>query len=913
MEYKPLLTGMNSENSTQGTIAAKKTALPIDFKRFLGVVLVSWYWILLSVLISLAVAFLYLQFTLPIYSIKSALVVNEEDNSSSEILDKLNIVKKTPINFFNELNAIRSEDLVTQTVDSLGLNVTYFIKGKFRDKELYKECPVRIVFDSAGYTGDHNEIAVKYTQDGHFDLREGNTSVDVLYDTWITKPYGRFKILYTSDPSSPNNLLLKEITVRMKAPEYTVRGILSDFKATSSDGRTSVMDLSYKDNIPDRGIDMMNTLIRIYYRNKLKNIDVSAQKTRDFIDKHKSDLMGDLHSVDSSVENIKQDNNVIDLPAEAHSFEDQKNVVDKNIDEMMNRRRALINLRYLLLNSRYQIIVPLDIRDNLLEGLIGQYNTLVQKLETQEKVQELGSSNPFLVQTIVELQALKGRMLDVLNRISTTLDTDLDLAKKTQANNVARLKKLPDVNSKITDVKRGYDVLQNMYLFLFQKGIENEISVYNESNKSKILVAPYASTQPISPVRNYIYGLWLLIGLLIPLLILLIQQLLITRIVNESDIKMITDIPVLGIISRVDGERLRNGYIAISSNIRTGISEQFRMLRTNLEFVKFVDNKRVISLTSSESGEGKTFVSLNLGLILALGTKRVVVVEFDLRKPRMAEFMRIKDINGVSDYLQGRVDLKDVIKPSGINSNLFIANCGQAPSNPGDLLAYPATGKMIEELQTMFDIVIIDTPPLGLVSDALILSKHAGLNLFIVRQAHTTKRQLKEFHELYAEGKINNPAIVFNGVGYLKQYGYYYNPNKEYEKKLSEYGPKQYADSKEGERRSHSGQSRRSYGAENRGGYGGESRRGYGNEPRGYGDEPRRSSSGKQQRSGYGEPRGGYGNEPRGGYGEPRRGYGNEARGSYGYRENESRGRGYGYGYGYAPQKRKGFLSFFKR
>gem|GEM_PF-670905 len=894
MDYQPLKTGTNVTQSPP-LVTGRSSGVQFDVKRFWAVSIANWYWILLSVLIALSIAFFYIQITRPIYAIKSALVVNEDENSNSEILDKLNIVKKTPVNFFNEMNAIHSEDLVTQTVDTLNLNVHYFIKGKLHDNELYSNCPIRVVFDSTGYRGDRNEFTVKYTSDGHFDLREHEKSADVSFDSWISRPYGRFKIIYANDPNSPNKYLLNEINVKINSVETSVREILTDFKVTSTDGRTSVMDLTYKDNIPDRGVDFLNTLIRIYYRNKLKNIDLGAQKTRDFIDRHKADLMGDLRSVDSSVENIKATNNVVDLPAEANTFAVEKNVLNKNIDEMLARRKALINLRYLLQNSRYQIIVPLDIRDNILEGLINDYNVQVKRLETQEKVQELGASNPFMVQTLVELEALKRRMLDVLNRISSTLDTDIEVAKKTQSENLAHIKNIPSIDRSINEVKRGYDVLQNMYLFLFQKGIENEISVYNESNKSKILIAPYASSSPISPVRNYIYGLWFVIGLLIPLIILLILQLLIYKIVNESDIKMVTDIPVLGIISRVDPDRLRNGYIAISSSVRTGISEQFRMLRTNLEFMHFTNNRRVISVTSSESGEGKTFISLNLGLILALGTKRVVVVEFDLRKPRLAEFMRIKDVNGVSEYLAGKADLKDVIKPSGINSNLYIANCGQVPPNPGDLLAYPSCTRLIDELQEMFDIVIIDTPPLGIVSDALVLSKLAGLNLFVVRQAVTTKKQLKEYSDICKSGRIHNPAIVFNGVGYLKQYGYYYNPNKEYEDKFADYSPKQ----------SRSYSSERSYGSSNRGAYGSRSY-GYSSERRA--ERPERRSERPDSR--YERPE----RKPERSYGREQSSpkyYGDEPRKNREYGPNRGYGRGYrDYG---PPPPRKSFLSFFKK
>lgn len=277
MDYQPLRTGSTNSNSAT-LVTGKRQTVPFDFRRYAAVVAVNWYWVLLSVLIALTIAFLYIQVTRPVYAIKSALVVNEDENSNSDILDKLNLVKKTPVNFFNEMNAIHSEDLVSQTVDSLNLNVSYFVKGKLHDNELYNESPIRIVFDSTGYRGDHTEFTVKYTSDGHFDLRENNHSEDVSNNTWINKPYGRFKILYAYDQTSPNKYLMDEITVKIKATEYTVRAILNDFKVTSTDGRTSVMDLNYSDNIPDRGIDFLNTLIRIYYRNKLRNLDLGRKK-----------------------------------------------------------------------------------------------------------------------------------------------------------------------------------------------------------------------------------------------------------------------------------------------------------------------------------------------------------------------------------------------------------------------------------------------------------------------------------------------------------------------------------------------------------------------------------------------------------------------------------------------------------
>lgn len=791
MESQPIANNMTMGTSVPGTpaTAAKSSGGgQFDIKLYLGALLGNWYWILISILVALFCAVIYLEIAQPVYSIRAAILVNEESNSGSEILDKLNIVKKEPVDFFNEMNTLRSEELVGQTVDSMQLFISYFLRGNLHDKELYKDCPVRIVFDSMGYRGTYTEFSVKYITDGHFDLREGDKITDVMDDSWITRPYGRFKIEYTYNATTANkNYLLSEIIVRIKKPEYAVRSVLDNFNVTSDDGRTSMLDLSYKDNIPERGVDFLNYLIRIYYRDKLANINLAAERTRDFINSHKDELAQSLASVDSSVESIKIESGMSLEPGGGGSaIVTQQTVTRKTLDDLYTKRKSLINLRNLLLNSKYQIIVPLGLDDGILIGLVNQYNTLVQRLETQEKVQELGTYNPFLVQTLVELDNLKKRMLEVLGRISDEVNSDIEVTTKTETSVADKAKLMPNIDRKITEVKRGYDVLQNMYLFLYQKGIENEISVYNEANKSKVMVAPFAASLPISPIKNNIYAIAFLLGLLLPLLVMFVRQMLNKYILNEKDIKAITNIPIVGAISKVTEEEMRNNVIAVSPSVRTGIAEQFRMVRANMEFVPFENDQRIINIISSDSGEGKTFISLNIGIIMALSTKRVVIVELDLRKPRLASILNISNTNGVSEYLDGDIGIKDMLKPSGIHSNLYIANCGQVPPNPGDLLAYPSMKQMLQELQDMFDVVIVDTAPISMVSDALMISQYVGVNMCVVRQNYTTKKQVGELDQLHKVGKIHNPLIIFNSVEYLTKFGYYANPNRDYEEQLME-------------------------------------------------------------------------------------------------------------------------------
>lgn len=762
-----------------------------NIKRYVGTVIHYWYWFVLSLLLALIIAYIYLLIAKPVYLIKGSLLVDKEEQVvQSDILSKLDMggKKETTIDLYNEINLLRSEDLVQQAVDSLNLNVTYFTKYKLHEKELYHDCPIRVVFDSAGFIGDNASFSLRYTTDGRFNLTEGQRTRSVMYDTWITRPYGRFKIEYAYNlVPSEENYLLNDIQVVVNNRVVTTQRIINELEVTSADGRTSVLNLTYKDNIPERGIDIMNILLRAYFRSKYSGIDVNAQKARDFINKNKVDLMADLRGIDSAVEAVKMKNNVIDVDpgGAATTIVTERKTAQKQLDDLYIKKKALINLRNLLLNmDRYEIVVPIGIDDDILEALVNEYNNLVRRLGTEERVQELGNANPFLQRTLIELEALKRRILEVLARISEDINNDIEVTTRVENKQSDVARNIADADRQITELKRGYPILQNMYLKLFEKGIENEISFYNQTGKSKIMVSPYANSTPISPIARNIYLMALLLGLLIPAVVLLLKELLNQKILHEDDITSMTDIPVVGAITRESWEDHNTGdtNIAVRPSVRSGIAEQFRILRANLDFIEYTDDKRIINVTSSESGEGKTFVALNLGIIMALSTKRVIVVEFDLRRPRMADILNISNTSGLSEYLEGTVELQYIIKPSGIHSNLYVINCGQVPPNPGDLLTYPSTQTLLNKLQDMFDVVIIDTAPINIVSDAVVLSKYAGINMYVVRQGMTMKQDVKEFHQLVNDDKkVHTPVIVFNSVDYLLKYGYFSNPNKKYE------------------------------------------------------------------------------------------------------------------------------------
>ncbi|MBS1773702.1 MAG: polysaccharide biosynthesis tyrosine autokinase [Bacteroidetes bacterium] len=754
----------------------KQINTSFDFKRLLGTLLSNWYWFVLFVSVTLTAGFLYLRYTTPIYQINSSLLIDEnKDDAAQSVLSKLDPDNdKSQVNLFNEKVILQSHDLIYKVVDSLDLNIRFWALGRVKETEIYQECPIKIVFDTAGFKGGFLQLTVKQSTDGQFEITQNNVTEKVLYDTWVRKDYGHFKIVYNNGPGVNFGYLKStEFIVKMENIDYAVERISGSFAVTLNDGRTSLLDLAYTDNISARGIDFMNALIYFYRKNELENINLKAEKTRRFLKEKQATMKNDMKVMDSAQVDIQQQNEILDPKAQASEFLTAKTEGEGLMNELIAEKEAVAALKAnTLTNRRNQIIAGVSIKDANLLLLVGEYNQLIQKRE--QTARNSGPENPLLKEIDNEIYAKKVRIADACDKILDQLDMSLANAAKNVTELESKVKNTPTVERDLREANRGYEVIQSTFLILYQKEIENEISVNAATNKSKIVVVPRSSGAPISPVPRSIYGMMFLLGILIPGGFLVTREILNNKVINDHDIESLTNIPIVGTISRIESATNRENTIVVGPHIRTGVAEQFRLIRANLEFMASASNNRTFMITSSSSGEGKSFISINLGITMTLAKKRVVIMEFDLRKPKISQYLGLSNEGGISGYLAGMGGLETVLKASGIHENLYIANCGPVPPNPGELLVLPKTKQLFDELQEMFDIIIIDTAPIGLVSDALILSQYAGLNLFVVRQSYTVKDQVRMFDVLHKDGKIHNPGIIFNGVEFLKKYGYGY-------------------------------------------------------------------------------------------------------------------------------------------
>lgn len=755
-----------------------------DFKRLFGALLTNWYWFVLALSVTLTIAYLYLRYTTPEYAIYSSILIQQEDNSPAQsVLNRIDPRNdKSRVNLFNEKVILQSQDMIAKVVDSLDVNIRYWAIGRVKETELYKDCPIKVVFDEEGYQFGRRKITIRQIVEGQFELIEGEQSERVLYGTWIKRKWGRFKILYAEGPEVNRGYLEStDFIIQIDNLEDATGNMGGRLGVNLQDGRTSLLDLNYVDNIRERGVDFMNTLIYFYRKNELENITYTADKTKEFIEARQASIAKDLKELDSLTVDIQKENDVVDVKSETTDLMSKKTESEQEIEALKFKKQSIESLKNSLENpfdNSYEIIAGLDIGDGNVANLIAAYNKSVQEHEVLAR--NWGKAHPQLLDKESEIAALRKRIIDASNKVLVYTNRELAQIRQNAQETSEKLRQAPQIEKQIKDVNRNYPVLQDIYLLLYQKLVENQISVYAASNKSKVVVVPYASGVPIKPVPKRIYMMMFLLGALIPGSIIILREVLNNKVINENDIESQTTIPVIGSIGRVEGTDSKENTIVVGPHVRTGVAEQFRLIRANLEFMSNTKANRVYMITSSTSGEGKSFISINLGITMTLAKKRVIILEFDLRKPKIAHYLGIANDGGISSYLAGMCGLEGVIKATGIHENLYVANCGPIPPNPGELLVSDKTAQLFEELHEMFDVIIVDTAPIGMVSDALILSKFCTTNLFIIRQSYTVKDQVRMFDVLHKDGKIQNPAIIFNGVEFLRKYGYGYGGSSGY-------------------------------------------------------------------------------------------------------------------------------------
>ncbi|OKZ22263.1 MAG: tyrosine protein kinase [Bacteroides finegoldii] len=765
----------------------------INIQEILFRYLIHWPWFVVSVIVCVALAWGYLRLTTPVYNISATVLIKDEKkgggaNMSSE-LEKmgLNGFVSSSSNIENEIEVLKSRTLAREVVSSLGLFVTYMDEDKFPNKELYRTSPVLVSLtpQEADRLPQTMEIDMLLQPAGAMDVqvkvgkKEYRKHLEKLPAVFPTDE-GTVAFFANNDTLSslrPESVTTeRHITAYINRPFAVAKGYAGSLLITPTSKATSVVTVSLKNSNTQRGKDYIDKLLEMYNINANNDKNEVAQRTGEFIDERIDIISKELGSTERDLENFKRSAGITDLTSEAQIALTGNAEYEKKRVENQTQINLVMDLKKYLQGSEYEVLpANVGLQDAGVAGAIDRYNEMVA--ERKRLLRTSTESNPAIVNLTTSIRAMR-------SNIQTTLDATLKGLEITKADLIReasrysrRISDAPTQERQFVSIARQQEIKSGLYLMLLQKREENAIVLAAIANNAKIIDEAQADSTPISPKRMTIYLAALVFGIGIPVGVIYLIGLTKFKIEGRADVEKLTSLPVVGDIPLAD-EKM--GAIAVFENQNNLMSETFRNVRTNLQFM-LENGKNVILVTSTVSGEGKSFISANLAISLSLLGKKVVIVGLDIRKPGLNKVFNLpKKEYGITQFLtNSTVNLMDLVHHSDINKNLYILPGGTVPPNPTELLARDGLEKAVEILRKNFDYVILDTAPVGMVTDTLLIGRVADLSVYVCRADYTRKTEFTLINELAENNKLPNLCIVINGLDLQKKkYGYYYGYGK---------------------------------------------------------------------------------------------------------------------------------------
>ena len=755
--------------------------------------LIHWPWFVVSVIICVACAWGYLRLTTPVYNITATVLIKDDKKgggaSMSSELEKMGFdgFVSSSGNIENEIEVLSSRTLAREVVSSLGLFVTYMDEDRLPKRELYRTSPVLVSLtpQEADKLPQTMEVGMSLQPAGTMDVqirvgkKEYRKRFEKLPAVFPTNE-GTVAFFANNDTLSPirPESVIKErhITAYINRPFSVAKGYAGSLSIIPTSKATSVVTVSLKNSNTQRGKDYIDKLLEMYNINANNDKNEVAQRTAEFIDERIGIISKELGSTEQDLENFKRSAGITDLSSEAQIALTGNAEYEKKRVENQTQINLVVDLQKYLQGTEYEVLPSnVGLQDAGVAGAIDRYNEMVS--ERNRLLRTSTESNPAIVNLNASIRAMRGNIQTTLDATLKGLEiTRADLAREASRYS-RRISDAPTQERQFVSIARQQEIKSGLYLMLLQKREENAIVLAAIANNAKIIDEAQADGAPISPKRMTIYLAALVFGIGIPVGIVYLIGLTKFKIEGRADIEKLTSLPVIGDVPLADE---KNGSIAVFENQNNLMSETFRNVRTNLQFM-LENGKNVILVTSTISGEGKSFISANLAISLSLLGKKVVIVGLDIRKPGLNKVFNIpKKEHGITQFLTNpAINLMDLVQPSDINKNLYILPGGTVPPNPTELLARDGLEKAVETLKQNFDYVILDTAPVGMVTDTLLIGRVADLSVYVCRADYTRKAEFTLINELAENNKLPNLCIAINGLDLQKKkYGYYYGYGK---------------------------------------------------------------------------------------------------------------------------------------
>ena len=762
------------------------------------IVVLHWYWIVLSTIVALGAAFSYLKYTRPVYASNMKILVKDEDSRSRMYrggqlaLESMGVISNSN-GFDNELEILTSSNISQRVIKSLKLYVSYELDGRLRNHELYKNNPYIVDMPENQLVDLHSLIQLKIDRQGDGVHVAGEIYVPrskepILFERSVKELPGSFNtpvgtITLQRNPGVGAELPEQTMYATIMPLEYAAKAYGSRLSVSASSKTTTVAVLNYLDTQPERAIDYLNELFRSYNEDANEDKNEVALKTEEFLKNRISAIREELDATESNLESYKKKNELINLTNDASNAlnkltEYQKEQVE--LETQLNLVTALLDYVDDPRNAFNVVPSNLGLKDADMSNLLNKYNDYV--LQRNRLLKSSSPENPYVKRLTAQLEEMWPTIRLSLKSVRENILTQKRSAEDQYNLFSRRVGEVPTQERSLNNIIRQQEIKVELYLMLLQKREENYISLNSTAAKARVIDDP-RSTGQVSPKTKVILLGALVLGLCFPVGLIYLLGLLRYRIEGREDVEMLTKIPVLADIplapKSLDGEL----SLAVRENSNDMMEEAFRGLRTNLRFV-LSEKENVIACTSCIPGEGKTFISTNLAMSLALLGKRVIIVGLDIRKPRLVKLFGLSsDHRGITTFLSSDSgdfqDLDKQIHHAVLNPNLDVLPAGVIPPNPGELISREQLDHAIALLREHYDYVIVDTPPVGLVSDTLSAARVADMTIMVCRADYSPRNNFQLINALHHDNKMPKITLVLNGIDLKKRkYGYYYGYGK---------------------------------------------------------------------------------------------------------------------------------------
>ena len=760
-----------------------------DLQEYLRRYLRYWYLFPIFIGLALTAAYFYLQVTQPVYNTSATLLIKDEKKGmgagGNEILDELAQFSGSKL-VENEIEVLSSLTLIAQVVENLGLEVAYEAKDGLHTVDLYKATGVVVapgVVTEYAYT----EPMLIHVEDSlHFRLN--NEKTQRTFGQSLANEWGQFVVTRTDSIEDAGYTDIRVHFHELAGLAENVQGRLS---VQQPNVKSTVLELSLEDTSPRRGRDILNTLLDVYVQSNLNDKNREASNTLKFIEDRLGLLTGELGDVEGEVATYKSSRGLTDISSEAQIFLENIQENDTKLNEVNTQMRVLESVdAFVEANGGTTAPATYMINDPVLVSLLSRLTDLQLQQERYARTTQAG--NPLLETVNTQIATTKQAIRENLQNLRRGLAVTKQNLESINSRFSAGLRTIPQKEREYVGIKRQQTIKENLYLYLLQKREETALAYASTVTDSRLVDSPKTSFKPVKPKRAIIWLGALAGGGIVPLLLINLLFMLNNTVQRREDIESTTRASILGEIGLMRTAQAKEGESIIRMTSRSAVAEQFRALRTNLQYLGD-GSCRTLLFTSSIGGEGKSFVTVNLGASLAYADKKVIIVGLDLRKPSLHGRLGVSNGRGATNYFIGQGELTALIQSTAVHPNLDVLVSGPIPPNPSELLSNGRLPALIAELRRHYDYVLIDAPPFGLVTDAALIAEYADATLYVVRFNYTLRDHLQRIAELQHAKRFANLSIIFNGVNYGAGYGYGYG--------YGGYGYGYYDDEKEGKMR----------------------------------------------------------------------------------------------------------------